>query len=276
MIVSRPADARIARASLVAALLLMAGCKQSPEPPAPESSARKPAARPAAPSETDLTGVWTVVGHQSPGISALSDDEAKARYGETVRLTLTEAVSARFNCDEPMYATSAVPAEEYLATEFKLAPGSLKPLGSREQVRLMEVSCRGKPWADLGGTLLEIDADRALTPWDGVFFELQRDHDFRALGQEPGWQLEIRKGLGIRFQYDYGDKQAVTPMPRAETDPQSGDRSYHAVTETNDLQVVIQPKRCADTMSGKPFPATVTVTLDGREFRGCGNELATP
>jgi hypothetical protein len=29
-------------------------------------------------------------------------------------------------------------------------------------------------------------------------------------------------------------------------------------------------------MSGKPYPATVTVTLNDRSFRGCGEPLATP
>ena len=29
----------------------------------------------------------------------------------------------------------------------------------------------------MGALLIEIDADRARAPWDGVFFELTRDHD---------------------------------------------------------------------------------------------------
>jgi hypothetical protein len=29
-------------------------------------------------------------------------------------------------------------------------------------------------------------------------------------------------------------------------------------------------------MSGRDFAATVTVTLNGRTFRGCGENLATP
>jgi uncharacterized membrane protein len=36
------------------------------------------------------------------------------------------------------------------------------------------------------------------------------------------------------------------------------------------------PVRCEDSMSGRPFAATVTVMLNGRAFRGCGEELATP
>jgi len=223
-----------------------------------------------------LTGIWTVVGHHLPGTSALSDDEAKGRYGETVRLTANSAISPGAHCREPRYATRRVPARPYLASEFKLPPGSLKPLAAREQIHLMEVSCGGAPWTGLGARLFEINADRALAPWDGVFFELARDRDFRALGQEPGWQLEIRKGAEMRFIYDYGQAMAVTPSSRTQVDSSTGTRTFHAVTKANDLRVVIVPVPCTDAMSGRPFPATVSVTLNGRTFRGCGEELTTP
>jgi uncharacterized membrane protein len=140
----------------------------------------------------------------------------------------------------------------------------------------MEVSCGGAGWTALAAKLLEIDATRALAPWDGVFFELVRDRDFRAIGQEPGWQLEIRKGAEMRLTYDYGKGMAVTPAPRLQVDSSSGRRTYHAVSEANDLTVVIVPVPCNDSMSGRAFPATVSVTLNGRTFRGCGEELATP
>ena len=223
-----------------------------------------------------LTGIWTVVGHHLPGTSAMSDDPARARYGESIRLTGSSAISSGARCDEPRYAARRVEAAPYFASEFKLPPGSLKPLAARDQINLMEVSCRGVRWNALGARLLEIDADRVLAPWDGVFFELRRDRDFRALGQEPGWQLEIRKGAEMRFIYDYGQSMAVTPAARAQVDSSSGTRTYHAVAEANDLRVVIVPVPCTDVMSGKPFPVTVSVTLNGRTFRGCGEELATP
>ena len=102
----------------------------------------------------------------------MNDDEARARYGETLRLTENAAISSGQDCREPRYATRSVPPEQYLASEFKLPPGSLRPLKGRGQIQLMEISCGGAPWSALGAKLLEIDSDRALAPWDGVFFEL--------------------------------------------------------------------------------------------------------
>ena len=223
-----------------------------------------------------VTGIWTIIAHHTPGISALSDDAARARYGETVRLTASGATSPGGRCGEPGYTSNRVPADSYLVNEYKLPPGSVRPIPARAQFNVIEVSCGGAPWNAFGGKLLVFESDRALTPWDGVFFELKRDRDFRGVGQEPGWQLELRKGSEIRFTYDYGKGTAVTPAPRPSVDPGNGTQTYHAVSEANDLKVVIVPVSCADSMSGRPFPATVTVTLNGRAYRGCGEELATP
>ncbi len=67
-----------------------------------------------------------------------------------------------------------------------------------------------------------------------------------------------------------GKADVVTPVPRPETDQATGIRVYHAVTEANDLRVVIEPAGCTDVMSGKAFDTTVTVTLNRQTYHGCG------
>ena len=240
-----------------------------------QSSGISVAPKGAAPAPA-LLGVWTVVGHHTPGMSALSDDDARKRYGETIRLSANAATSPGGQCGEPAYTSTRAAADGFLVDEYKLPPGSLRPIRARTQIDVMRVSCGGSPWASLGGTLLVFESDRALAPWDGVFFELARDRDFRAIGQEPGWQLELRKGSEIRFTYDYGKGTAVTPAPKPRVDSSNGTRTYHSVTEANDLEVVIVPVACADSMSGRQFSATVTVKLNGKSYRGCGEELTTP
>lgn len=259
--------------ALAATLLLSGGCRKADEAPSSERAMETPAALPTAASSADLTGIWTVIGHRIPGISAMSDTEATAWYGRTVRLTATQAMSGENRCDEPRYATRTVTKDHFLSTDFNLPPASLAPLASLERLTLLEVSCDGVPWAAMGGLLLEIDADRVLSPWDGVFFELARDRDFRAAGQEPFWHLDIRQGKEIRFTYALGEAEAIMPAPKPETDPQSGVLVYRAMTEANDLRVVIEPAPCTDVMSGKPFETTVTVALNGQIYRGCGGTL---
>jgi heat shock protein HslJ/uncharacterized membrane protein len=245
----------------------------APAPATPPAAGIQPSSAPQAPS---LAGIWTVVGHHIPGTSAMSDGQARQHYGESLRLTASAATSAGTPCREPRYDVESVAVGEYLAAQYRLAPGSLRPLAGKSRMRVMRVSCERVPWAALGGSLLEVDRDRALAPRDGVFFELERDRDFRGLGQEPGWQLEIRKGAEMRLTYDYGKSSAVTPAPRVQLDPKTGTRTFHSASEANDLTVEIVPVGCEDSMSGRPFPATVTVTLNGRSFHGCGESLATP
>jgi heat shock protein HslJ/uncharacterized membrane protein len=240
--------------------------------PAPAQGIQ-PAAAAEAPS---LMGIWTVVGHTMPGVAALSEQQARARLGESLRLTRGVAASDGQRCEAPQYAGRTERAQEFLGSQYRITPDALKPVARRQQLRIMQVSCGGSGWSALGGTLIELDRDRALAPWDGVFFELARDRDFRAVGQEPGWQLEIRMGSEMRFTYDYGKGSAVTPAARAVLDARTGTRSFHARTESNDLRIEIVPVKCEDAMSGKPYPATVTVTLNDRSFRGCGEPLATP
>lgn len=93
----------------------------------------------------------------------------------------------------------------------------------------------------------------------------------RAVGQEPGWTLDIVPDDRIEFTTNYGERRVVMPDPGAAMD---GDRTvYHAVTESADLRVVVSPEPCADAMSGAPYPLTVEVTLGGQTYSGCGRSL---
>jgi putative lipoprotein len=101
-----------------------------------------------------------------------------------------------------------------------------------------------------------------------------RGIDFRAVGNEPGWYLEIDDGVRIVAVVDYGEKRAVTPAPPpAMTDADTRRISYLVRTEAHRLSIVIAELPCADVMSGEEFPARVTLTLDGKEYQGCGRSL---
>jgi putative lipoprotein len=98
-----------------------------------------------------------------------------------------------------------------------------------------------------------------------------RGIDFRAVGQEPGWYLEIDNEHVMHLVYDYAERTATTPVPAPVVSSEGV--SYTAVTDAHRLAVVIEPRPCSDAMSGQPFPSTVTVTIDGRTLRGCGRSL---
>lgn len=108
-------------------------------------------------------------------------------------------------------------------------------------------------------------------PWEDA---RRRGVSFRAVGNEPGWYLEIQSGQQILYAGDYGMNRVLTPDPGPEV-TSSGER-YHVVTEANDLLLDIETTACTDTMSGDEFPATVWLTVNGKALQGCGRHLDYP
>lgn len=88
---------------------------------------------------------------------------------------------------------------------------------------------------------------------------------YRALGQEPGWALQIANGQ-VDYTGDYGDTRIVVPRP--DPRPIANGRRY----ETQRLTVQILHTRCNDVMSGHAYSDSVTVIADGTTVRGCGGQ----
>ncbi len=114
-----------------------------------------------------------------------------------------------------------------------------------------------------------------LTPWRVPWEDARRRGvQFRAVGNEPGWSLEIQQDRHLLFVGDYGMRRVATPDPGVQV--QDDVRRYHAVTESADLKVEISEELCADSMSGEAFPSRVIVMLAGETFYGCGRDLDYP
>lgn len=100
-----------------------------------------------------------------------------------------------------------------------------------------------------------------------------RGADFRAVGNEPGWYLEISQATRLLFVSDYGQSryefEAAAPM----TDQNARRTEYRANDAEHTLSILIEGDSCHDTMSGEVFESRVTVILDNTEYRGCGKAL---
>ena len=97
--------------------------------------------------------------------------------------------------------------------------------------------------------------------------------NFRAVGNEPGWYLELTAGEQVVFVGDYGNitHTFVTPEPLVNQHERT--TSYKIQDAQHDLKILIDGRSCNDSMSGETFETTVTVTLDRKEYRGCGKAL---
>lgn len=96
--------------------------------------------------------------------------------------------------------------------------------------------------------------------------------DFRAVGQEPGWLLDIHTRGIIKFAWDYGENYAEFAIAEP-TYPQEGATRYEAHSDGRSLVVIIRRAPCSDAMSGEAYPSTVEVVIDGRTLNGCGRSV---
>ena len=96
--------------------------------------------------------------------------------------------------------------------------------------------------------------------------------DFRGLGQEPGWLVDVDVDRQVRWVGDYGVVRFATSVPEVveETD---GTVVWRAAAEGHELSIEVRDEPCRDAMSGQHFTHTVIVTLDGEKLDGCGEWL---
>lgn len=105
--------------------------------------------------------------------------------------------------------------------------------------------------------------------WDGA---RAAGVDFRGVGQEPGWIVDVYTQERIRLTWDYGESTADFPLP-APSYPQEGATRYESAMNGRTLAVTIRRAPCQDAMSGEAYPSTVEVVIDGRTLSGCGRSV---
>jgi uncharacterized membrane protein len=108
-------------------------------------------------------------------------------------------------------------------------------------------------------------------PWQEARF---RGIEFRAAGDDPVWSLEIDSGVAVEFATGLGDARTVTRFPPAELASKDSRMTLTAVAGAHSLGVVAERSVC--TLAGSTMTLTVTVTLDGKAYRGCGRPLTPP
>lgn len=133
-------------------------------------------------------------------------------------------------------------------------------------------------WSKGGEALLEVDGEtirgcrenRYESIWEHAKLS---GVDFRGVGNEPGWVLELRNADTILFRYDYGQSEVKVPAPEPQTDQANRRSTWTAMSDAGELVVTVEGMVCNDSMSDHTFATRVTVRLGAREFHGCGRAL---
>lgn len=96
--------------------------------------------------------------------------------------------------------------------------------------------------------------------------------DFRAVGQEPGWIVDIYTQNRIVALLDYGETLIEFPLTTP-TYPAEGATRFESQANGHTLAITYRRFPCEDAMSGEPYPSTVEIAIDGRTLSGCGRSV---
>ena len=102
----------------------------------------------------------------------------------------------------------------------------------------------------------------------------RRGVDFRGVGNDPGWSLEIQRGRQLLFILEGGAQRIL--VPDQTEDGEDLMYFYAGATATQNLRVNVLDLPCVDAISGDTFPTAVTVMFNGTVYQGCGQNLYYP
>jgi putative lipoprotein len=186
------------------------------------------------------------------------DGDVLVFYCQNLAIATVRVFPNRVEVETPSRRATLVETPPSSAVRY--SDGSVTLSGLEEYVRLEEPGavyfCRSIP---------------AEVPWQEARF---RGIEFRAAGDEPPWSLEVDSGVVVEFATGLGDARTVTKFPPAELTGPDSRRTLVAVAGSVSLSVVAERRVC--TLAGSTMTLSVTVTIDGKTYRGCGRPLIPP
>jgi uncharacterized membrane protein len=98
---------------------------------------------------------------------------------------------------------------------------------------------------------------------------------FHGRGNEPGWTVSLPNDTTeLDLLLDTGTRQVTLPYRVTVLDNEAGRMILASGRADTPFTLRIEGAACFDDMSGEPFPARVTLTIDGEQYRGCGQGIA--
>jgi membrane-bound inhibitor of C-type lysozyme len=119
---------------------------------------------------------------------------------------------------------------------------------------------------ELGSTRCALD--RRATPWEDAKL---RGADFRGIGNEPGWHLEMFSDGPSVLVSDYGESRYEISLGEPETGPEMS--VFRGRSDGLEVIVTLRRGPCQDTMADEEYETRVEVMLGERRLTGCGRAL---
>lgn len=215
----------------------LAACKPAAEPVAPAAPAAPPA--PAEP----------VAENAAPFNFQCGDERIAARF-DNVAGNVTLSIGG-----QPLVLPQAVAASGARYADDK--GNEFWNKGNNATLTLA-----GKPAVECAQTELA-------SPWDQA---RERGVGFRAVGQEPGWFVEVGQGEtpDMHLTLDNGTRQ----LQVLQAQPLADGAGFNGKTKDGvAVELRVAHEACADVMSGEAFETSAQLKVDDQSLNGCGRFL---
>lgn len=98
---------------------------------------------------------------------------------------------------------------------------------------------------------------------------------FHGRGNEPGWNVNLAHDVAeLKLVLDYGAREMTLPYRVTGMDNANGRVALASASTEQPFELRLEARACFDDMSGEPFPARVTLAIEGQTYRGCGQGIA--
>ncbi|TDO07715.1 MULTISPECIES: MliC family protein [Halomonas] len=98
---------------------------------------------------------------------------------------------------------------------------------------------------------------------------------FHARGNEPGWVVNLASDRPeATLVLDDGERKMTLPYRVTALDNGEGRMILASGRADTPFELRLEARACFDSMSGQPFPARVTLRIDGERYLGCGQGIA--
>lgn len=177
-----------------------------------------------------------------------------------------------FDCDQELQFVARVADQ---SAWLFLPTGTVETLQVSAQVYrkggvLFQINGQEALLETANGKKLTCTNDRRRAIWEHAKLD---GADFRAVGNEPGWYLEIRNQSKLVLVTDYGAARYEFDLPKPTTDSASKASRYEAHQDGHKISLMISANPCQDSMSDESFESTVDIVLNGEILHGCGRAL---
>lgn len=162
-------------------------------------------------------------------------------------------------------ATDLNPAPEGLAAEqVRWRKGLIRCLEAEDPANCLAEAHRER--------LAELQERFGLNPRQvAVHAAGQAGFRFRAVGNEPGWNLRLADDHAI-WETNYG--QVRHEIPDLRHTVEGDEEVFRGQLEGKDFEARIFDESCADDMSGTEYPLRAEIRYDGKTLPGCADPTA--